>query len=143
VAIRFMRINRITSCCCPALNPGAMPNSALTRGTAKTATRMARVRVTSKARLAIRLKSSQAGRCPERVSTSESTGIKAIASAPPEISANSRSGTLLATLKASNSTERPNWRAIRIWRINASILSNKKKNASKKVIFVRRESFIK
>ena len=65
-----------------------------------------------------------------------------MASAPPEIKANSKSGTLLATLKASSSRERPNWRAINTWRKMASNLSVKKKTANNSDIFDKRDNFM-
>jgi hypothetical protein len=55
--------------------------------------------------------------------------MKAIERAPPEIRAKSKSGRLLAALKASSSGPTPNWRAMTIWRKSPSALSIPKKTA--------------
>ncbi len=89
--------------------------------------KIAKAPVTTKARLATREKMFQTAGRPFVVMASLKTGISAIVIAPPEISAKSRSGRLLATLKASSSCDRLNCRAMMLVRTKATILSNPKK----------------
>ena len=70
--------------------------------------------VNRKARLRIRANSSHAAGLPFFFKYSESTGIKATPSAPPDIKAESKSGMLLAALKTSILCVKPNSCAIRI-----------------------------
>ena len=97
--------------------------------------------VTKKARLAMREKSFHAAGRPRVVRYSLRMGINAIDIAPPEMSAKSISGRLLATLNASNSKLRLNCRAIMIERKKARPLSNAKNPPIKKDVRVRKESF--
>src|SRR5688572_2820504 len=66
--------------------------------------------------------------------------MNAIESAPPEMSANRRSGRLLATLNASSSNESENWRAMMIERAKASTLSMPKKRPMIRDVRARKES---
>jgi len=133
VAIKFKRIKLATRFCWAGVNPGAIPKPPRTNWGARIATMMEIAAVTRKTRLAMRENKSQAAGLPSFWRYSDRTGMKAIASAPPEIKAKIRSGILLAALKASNSLDNPKARAMRTWRINPRIFSTPKKNAMRRV----------
>jgi hypothetical protein len=69
--------------------------------------------------------------------------MKAIAKAPPEIRANNKSGKLLAALKTSNSSERPNCRPMITVRNTPSNLSAPKRTANIKEMRVNLLNFFK
>src|SRR6266540_4448924 len=106
------------------------------------AMRMAIEPVTIKARFATRENKSHAAARPFVVRYSLINGMNAIASAPPEISANNTSGKLFAALKVSNNWIDPAyWREIMPTRTNARILSIKKKNAISIDVRARKDKF--
>ena len=139
VEMRFKRIRRTPISTCAAENPGAITFSMI--GLAKIATIIESKAVVKKAILRMLENRSQAFCRPSLVSTSLKTGMKAMASAPPEISMKSMSGRLLAALNTSNSAERPNWREITIWRSTPKSLSMVNKTASSSDTFVIRLNF--
>ena len=141
VAIKFRRMSEMIVFCCSAPNPGAMPISARTICSAKMAIKTEATAVIKKAKFAMREKSFHASGLPRVAKYSLKIGMSAIDIAPPEMSAKSISGRLLATLKASSSKLKLNCRAMMIERKKASPLSSAKNPPIRKDVRVRKESF--
>jgi len=128
VEIRLRRIRSATRRCCSRLKPGV--TTPRTSPSASRAMMIDKPAATRKTRLAMRENRSQAAGRPLFSSVSESTGMKASASVPPETSTKIRSGILLAALKASSSADSPNWLAMSSWRAKPSTFSRPKKTAT-------------
>src|SRR6185436_1271240 len=75
-----------------------------------------------------------------RVNVPERTGIKAIASAPPEMRAKSKSGRLLAALKASNWLVSPKISRLSFARTSANILSKKNRKPMSSDVRARKDN---